>query len=118
MTALLVAAGGFCGAIVRFWISSVWKARYRGSFPFATLFINVTGAFLLGLLWGARAGEEVLLLCGTGFMGAYTTFSTMKLETVQLLQQKRLLSFGLYLLVTYCLGIALAFLGYETGALL
>ncbi|MGE7888752.1 fluoride efflux transporter CrcB [Bacillus cereus] len=115
--ALLVAAGGFFGAITRFAISNWFKKRNKTPFPIATFLINITGAFLLGYIIGNGITTGCQLLLGTGFMGAFTTFSTFKLESVQLLNRKKLYIFLLYLSATYIIGIAFAFLGMKIGGI-
>lgn len=82
---LVVGAGGFAGAIARYavamWIDSFW----RRPFPLATFCINVSGCFVIGLfisLAMTRLPDPMLrLLLASGFLGAYTTFSTFELET-------------------------------------
>lgn len=115
--ALLVAAGGFFGAITRFAISNWFKKRNKTQFPIATFLINITGAFLLGYIIGNGVTTGWQLLLGTGFMGAFTTFSTLKLESVQLLNLKKPYIFLLYLSATYIIGIAFAFLGMRIGGI-
>ncbi|MBS9802862.1 fluoride efflux transporter CrcB [Bacillus cereus] len=115
--ALLVAAGGFFGAITRFAISNWFKKRNKTPFPIATFLINITGSFLLGYIIGNGITTGWQLLLGTGFMGAFTTFSTFKLESVQLLNRKKLYIFLLYLSATYIIGIAFAFLGMRIGGI-
>lgn len=113
---LLVAVGGFCGAICRFGISN-WTKKYIGSkFPYGTLFVNLVGSFLLGLIVGSHANNTLYLLFGTGFMGAFTTFSTFKLESLQLGVHKDRTILYIYLGISYTLGILLAFAGYAVGA--
>jgi CrcB protein len=67
-------------------------ARNRGAFPWGTFLINVTGAFILGLLVGMGAhhglSKQALAVLGTGFCGAYTTFSTFSVETVRLVEER------------------------------
>ena len=84
-----VAFGGALGAVSRYGVS-IWVTRWSSSpFPWATLTVNVTGSFLLGLLMGL--GDEgrwlipptVRLFLGIGFLGAFTTFSTFSYETVE-----------------------------------
>ncbi len=99
--ALLVATGGFFGAITRFAISNWFKKRNKTSFPIATFLINITGAFLLGYIIGNGVTTGWQLLLGTGFMGAFTTFSTFKLESIQLFNRKNFSIFLLYLSATY-----------------
>ncbi|WP_243524222.1 fluoride efflux transporter CrcB [Bacillus pseudomycoides] len=115
MNILLVGIGGFCGAIARFSISNAMKEKYGTLFPYGTLFVNIVGSFLLGLLYGAEVSSTWLLLCGTGFMGAFTTFSTCKLEIVQLIHKRE--GALLYLVISYMLGIFSAFLGFYIGHL-
>ena len=62
--------------------------KNKTQFPIATFLINITGAFLLGYIIGNGVTTGWQLLLGTGFMGAFTTFSTLKLESVQLLNRK------------------------------
>ncbi|HFF3741571.1 TPA: fluoride efflux transporter CrcB [Bacillus cereus] len=113
--ALLVATGGFFGTITRFAISNWFKKRNKTQFPLATFLINITGAFLLGYIIGNGVTTGWQLLLGTGFMGAFTTFSTFKLEAVQLLNRKNISTFLLYLSATYIIGILFAFLGMKLG---
>ncbi|MFD3447860.1 fluoride efflux transporter CrcB [Microbacteriaceae bacterium 4G12] len=115
MNVLYVAIGGFFGAIARFGISNWVKARYKGKFPYATFFVNIVGAFLLGLLTGAKVGHIWLLLFGTGFMGAFTTFSTFQLEAVQLYIKKDNKILLVYVTLTYIIGICFAYIGFLIG---
>ncbi|KXY76735.1 MULTISPECIES: fluoride efflux transporter CrcB [Bacillus] len=114
MEALLVATGGFFGAITRFGISNWFN---KTSFPIATFLINITGAFLLGYIIGNGVTTGWQLLLGTGFMGAFTTFSTFKLESIQLFNRKNLGILFLYLSATYIIGILFAFLGMHLGGI-
>ncbi|PFJ17525.1 fluoride efflux transporter CrcB [Bacillus cereus] len=115
--AFLVATGGFFGAITRFAISNWLKKRNKTSFPIATFGINITGAFLLGYIIGKGITTGWQLLLGTGFMGAFTTFSTFKLEAVQLLNRKNFSIFLIYIITTYIIGILFAFLGMKLGGI-
>ncbi len=104
--------GGFFGAIARFSIS---KQLNNSVFPRGTLTVNLLGAFLLGIITGAKFDILLFLLFGTGFMGAFTTFSTLKLEMTQLYIDKRKKVFLVYTLMTYGFGILFAYLGYLIG---
>ncbi|MDA1679767.1 MULTISPECIES: fluoride efflux transporter CrcB [unclassified Bacillus cereus group] len=117
MEALLVATGGFFGAITRFAISNWFKKINKTSFPIATFLINITGAFLLGYIIGNDVTTSWQLLLGTGFMGAFTTFSTFKLESIQLFNRKNFGILFLYLSATYMIGILFAFLGMKLGGI-
>lgn len=90
---LLIGAGGFAGANVRFFVS-IWAARRFGpAFPIGTLIANSTGCFLMGLLLGILSAEftgssNARLLLAIGFLGSETTFSTYAYETVALIGQR------------------------------
>ncbi|MCM3790408.1 CrcB family protein [Domibacillus indicus] len=101
---ILVAIGGFFGAIARFWLSSRFNST---AFPFGTLGVNVLGALLLGLLIGSGAGGSARLLFGTGFLGAFTTFSTWLFEAEQMKMKKAFL----YIFLTCAAGFFGAWLG-------
>ncbi len=68
-----VAVLGGLGAYARFVVGGRW----------GTLVVNVTGSFVLGLLTGLTVTGDALLLLGTGFLGAYTTFSTWMVESLR-----------------------------------
>lgn len=90
--ALLGLAGGL-GAASRFLLDGLIRSRFRTALPVATIVINVTGSFLLGLIAGAvgahAAPAGLQAIAGTGFLGGYTTFSTASFETVRLVQSRR-----------------------------
>ena len=90
MTMLLVAVGGALGAAVRYLFDRAIAARQTGPFPLGTLVINLTGGVALGGLvgWAGRRQlpSSMLAWAGTGFLGAYTTFSTFTFETVRRLE--------------------------------
>ena len=87
---LLVGAGGFVGAVLRYGISGwIQTATARPLFPTGTLFVNATGSFLLGLLFwlGETRGilsAETRVFAAIGVLGSFTTFSTFSLETLNL----------------------------------
>jgi CrcB protein len=87
---LAVGAGGFVGALARYGVSLAVARFWTRDFPLATLLINVSGSFILGLFstWAAgRIGIDpaLRLFVATGFVGAFTTFSTFEYETERLL---------------------------------
>ena len=86
MSLLLVGLGGFAGAISRYLVDGLVSDRTGGGFPWGTLVVNVTGSFLLGLLFAMTAERAILPAeirgpVMIGFIGAYTTFSTYMLES-------------------------------------
>lgn len=88
----MVGAGGAIGALGRVGLEQAWPTT-AGSWPWATFVVNILGAFLLGsLMSGLRHGPisiPTYRLLGTGFCGALSTFSTMQLELLQLLDHAR-----------------------------
>jgi CrcB protein len=80
---------GAVGAPTRYLVDRAVSDRVRGLFPWGTFVINVTGSFLLGVLTGLSLYHAFprtpRVILGTGFCGAYTTFSTFTYETVTLL---------------------------------
>ena len=109
---IFVSMGGFFGAISRFAIS---RLQNKTGFPYATLSVNLIGAFLLGLLLGMDVKDHVYSLMGIGFMGAFTTFSTLMLDAVKLKKEKKKKLYYSYLLSSYTIGIILAFSGLLLG---
>ncbi|MBM9469083.1 fluoride efflux transporter CrcB [Nakamurella leprariae] len=117
MTALAIVAGGV-GAVLRFVVDGLLRARWPGRLPWPTAVINVSGSLVLGLLTGLVAagvpGSWALVL-GTGLCGGWTTFSTASFETVRLLQQRRWGAGAGYLLGSLILSIAAAAIGFAVG---
>jgi|LNFM01.1.fsa_nt_gb CrcB protein len=89
---LLASAGGAIGAGTRYAVSAWFAAKGLTGFPWATLFINVTGSVLMGLTVGllmsrAELPVEFRVFLATGVLGGYTTFSAFSLEVWQLLER-------------------------------
>jgi len=86
---VLVALGGAAGAVARYVIDGVVAQRVVGAFPWGTLVVNISGALILGLLFALGIERGVLPASirapvMIGFVGAYTTFSTLMLESWRL----------------------------------
>lgn len=89
---VLIGAGAVLGANLRYWVTNYFAARLGLAFPYGTLFINVTGSLLLGFVLTLLANRlapdpAYRLLLGTGFLGAYTTFSTFSFDTITLFER-------------------------------
>jgi len=88
--AAFVAAAG-AGAPLRYLVDSAISYRARGAFPWGTLIVNASGSLLLGLLTGLALyhafPDTPRFVLGTGFCGAYTTFSTFSFETIRLVEE-------------------------------
>jgi CrcB protein len=110
-----VAVLGGVGAIGRFLLDAVIGGRLGRDFPFGTLTINVTGAFLLGLLTGLSATGNLLVLAGTATLGSYTTFSTWMLESHRLAEDAEGPSAVVNIVLSLALGVGAAALGRAIG---
>jgi fluoride exporter len=111
---LMIGIGGFFGAVIRYFISA--KMNKQDGFPVGTLLVNLTGALLIGLIFGLELPMWTTLLFASGFAGALTTFSTMNKELLIMWKVGRKRNAVVYLLLLYISGIGLAFLGYLAGA--
>jgi CrcB protein len=110
MTILLVAAGAAVGAPLRYLVDRSVQRRRDSVFPWGTLTVNVIGSFVLGLLT-ITTEQTTTLLFGTGFCGAFTTYSTFGYETIRLAEDGARLYAGLNVLVSLGAGLAAATLG-------
>lgn len=113
---LLVGMGGFIGAVARYYISTMISKSFPSVLPYGTLTVNLLGSFLLGFILGKGIAESMSLLVGTGFMGAFTTFSTFKMESLKLLHNRKLNIWFVYQMATYIVGIILAYIGFRLGS--
>lgn len=116
---LLVGMGGFLGANIRYflseWLTGKFSTVFGVAIPWGTAFVNITGSCLLAILtvWLARqfpVPEHMRLLAGTGFFGAYTTFSTFANESIVLWRQDWRVGAG-YIILTNLLCLAGVLLG-------
>lgn len=114
MNLLLIAVGGAAGALLRYGVSE-WVTAPRGGFPLATLLANVTGAFLLGvaslLLVRLEVSAAVRLGLTVGVLGAYTTFSTFSVETLDLVSDGQWRTAALYVVASVAGALAAAWAG-------
>ena len=111
MNLLALAIAGACGTLARYGLGLLiqsWLARAGSSFPLGTLAINVLGSFVLAyvtsLALAGRVSPELRLAIGTGFCGAFTTFSTFELEAHGLISRGATLEAALYLAGNLALG--------------
>lgn len=113
---LLLGFGGFAGTTLRYGVQHFASKYLAIAFPWGTFLVNISGCFLIGLLYGIASKEQWLtaewrLLLITGFCGGYTTFSTFAYENVTMLQQSNYTGFTLYSISTFGLCLLSVFAG-------
>jgi fluoride exporter len=118
-TAIAMGVAGALGALTRYGVEGA-IARRAGSFPWATFAVNVSGSFLLGLvvtLLGERLAIApwVRSALAIGFLGAYTTFSTLSLESYRLLEARSYVLAGANLLGSVSAGLVALYGGVVLG---
>lgn len=113
---LIAGAGGFIGTCGRFLIGRWCSGMWHGAFPLGTFLVNITGCFIIGILFGLlekthvlTSGENVLLI--TGFCGGFTTFSTFADDMWTLAGKGDWTTFILYLALSVAIGILLVWAG-------
>jgi CrcB protein len=124
---LWVAIGGALGSVGRFWLNGIVSRHFGETFPWGTMFINVTGSFIIGVI-GAIAVPEGRLDSQTrafaiqflmiGVCGGYTTFSSFSWQTLRLMQDREWLSAGGNVILSVVLCMVAVWLGYALGSML
>lgn len=112
---LLVALGGALGSVARFALSDWWPTK---TVPWATLTVNLVGAFAIGaLMLPAGMEHSWRLFVAVGVLGGFTTLSTFSLETVDLWRSGHAAVAAAYLGATALGGPAMAWLGWKAALL-
>ena len=119
----IIGCGGFLGAISRYLVSDLVYTFIGAGLPYGTLVVNLTGSFFLGIV--ARLGLSGNLLpdsansfIGIGFLGAFTTFSTFSVQTLELLESGSLLKALLNISLNIILCLIGAWGGFTVGRIL
>ncbi|MEO8579837.1 MAG: fluoride efflux transporter CrcB [Gemmatimonadales bacterium] len=90
MIYLLIAVGGAAGSLLRYLVGGAVQRTSAGGFPVGTMFVNVSGCFLIGILLrqflNMQLSPELRAFLIVGFCGGFTTFSTFSAETVGLIE--------------------------------
>lgn len=113
---LLVGAGGFVGAVLRYLIGLV-PLKPDNGFPVKTLIINVLGAFVIGIITAVAGKNEninpnLVLFLQVGICGGFTTFSTFAYESFDLIKSGSALLSFIYMAVSLVLGLGAVFLAH------
>ena len=121
LTALLVLIGGAVGAPLRYLTDLLVQSRHDTVFPWGTLTVNAAGSLILGAVAGAAstgAPHWLLVLIGTGFCGALTTFSTFGYETLRLIEDGSWLEAFLNVTASVLIGLVACAGGWTLAAAL
>ena len=113
---LAIAAGGAAGALLRYWTSMAVHTRLGTAFPYGTLTVNVIGSLLMGFLYiwlleRVVEGAALRAFLLVGLLGAFTTFSTFSLETLNLVETGQSARALVNILASFTLCIGAAGLG-------
>jgi len=113
---LIVGLGGGAGSMLRYAVQKIVSPQNDAAFPTATLIVNISGCFLIGILGGFAIrslnwNEEMKLLLMTGFCGGFTTFSAFTLEGIGLLKENKTGLFIIYLTASVLGGLLATFIG-------
>jgi CrcB protein len=120
-TVIVVGVAGFIGAIARYGIDGLIVQRSGGSFPWGTFLINISGSFVLGLLFAVLVEGRIAVApwirtaSTVGLVGAYTTFSTLTLETFRLVEDGSYFLAGANAVGSLTLGLVAVYLGVVVG---
>ncbi len=111
-----IAVGSAVGGVGRYLLGGLVQRSFAGTFPVGTLFVNLTGSFLLGLILRYAVDTptvtpEVRALLTVGLCGGYTTFSTFSYESLALLEDGDWGSAGAYIVLSLGLSLLATFLG-------
>ena len=114
-----VALGSVLGAVARYFVSGFVARRAGETFPYGTLLINVSGAFVIGIFGDLAQDNASLfaepdpwLFAVTGFLGAYTTVSSFSLQTLSLARDGEGTRAALYIVLSVALSLMVAWLGF------
>jgi CrcB protein len=112
----MIGAGGFIGTVARYLFQQGISKLLPVLFPFGTLLVNLTGCFLIGLIYALSERWNILtpewrLFLTTGICGGFTTFSTFSYETYNLIREEQYVYVSLYIGISVLVGLALTFLG-------
>lgn len=114
---LFIGSGSFLGGIARYLLSRSIQNTVITSFPLGTFWVNITGCFLIGLIYGLSdrgtpISNELRLFLAVGFCGGFTTFSTFSHENLAMLRDGSILYFSLYAGLSVFLGLLVTFGGH------
>jgi len=123
LTYLWIAIGGALGSVARFWLSNVVANRFGDALPWGTIFVNVTGSFLIGIFasMSGAGGKlsthaDLRQFLVVGICGGYTTFSAFSMQTFDLARTGHWLSAGGNVLLSVVLCLVATWAGFALAS--
>ena len=110
--AVLVGMGGAIGSVARWGVSEAMPSDGASEVPWATVAVNLFGAFALGAMMAATLQTETILLFGTGMLGGFTTMSAFGVESVRLIESGSSSAASIYIVLNLLSPFA-AWLGWR-----
>lgn len=123
-TLIAVGLAGAVGALARFGVEGWVTHKTGGAFPWGTFAVNISGSLLLGVLYSSLVEGRIIVApwlrtaTTVGLVGAYTTFSTLTLETVRLIEDGSLALAGLNAMGSLAVGLVAVYVGIVVGRLI
>jgi CrcB protein len=120
---LLLSIAGGAGALARYFVSGLAQRVGGSSFPWGTLTVNMLGCFLFGFVWSLAEDRLIIsnesrFIILTGFMGAFTTFSTFAFESAQMIRDGQWGLVFVNLAAQNLIGVIFILAGLKLGRLL
>lgn len=120
---LWIGLGSALGGMARYWSSGLVAVQFGESFPFGTLFVNVLGSFLIGVIATLTApdgrmfvGTEMRQFLMLGVLGGYTTFSSFSIQTLEMLRDGEWMRAGALIILSVALCLLAVWLGHAAAA--
>jgi len=123
-TVVAIGVAGSFGAVARYGVEGFVSERTNGSFPWGTFVVNISGSLVLGLLFALLIEGRVIMApwlrtaATVGLIGAYTTFSTLSLETFRMIEDSAYLAAGFNAFGSLALGLVGVWVGIVVGRMI
>ena len=118
MEVFAIAVGGALGALSRYGLGVAVNKLFYSKLPLGTLLVNIIGAFIIGFLWALFTEidfpKHFKNFALVGFVGSFTTFSTLSLDTIKLINQGHTKLATFYIIATNLIGLLMVLAGYFT----
>jgi CrcB protein len=119
---LMIGLAGGLGALSRYALGGMTQRVFGPNFPWGTLVVNITGSLLFGFIWALAAQRSIItgetrLILLTGFMGSFTTFSTLMFETGELIKTGQFFLAGGNIILSLIVGLISLFIGFYLAKL-